>query len=100
MGCSDVGLQFSCQFLPDGEADRWGDQVDRDNEDLDKMVLKNILRFDLISDKTDEEVYYEEKTKEEKDVVTDNLGDIGRASFITFHPSPYHPLLLLKRSRK
>jgi len=43
------------------------------------MVLKkNILRFDLISDKTDDEEDYEETIKDDKDVVTDNLGEIGR----------------------
>ena len=45
---------------------------------LDRMVLKNLPRFDLISDRTDEEEDYEEKTKDDKDVVADNLGDIGR----------------------
>ena len=45
---------------------------------LVRMVLKNLPRFDLISDRTDEEEDYEEKIKDEKDIVADNLGDIGR----------------------
>ena len=50
------------------------DREKREQDLLARMVVKRLPSFDLISDRAEEE----EDTEDEKDVVTDNLGDIGR----------------------
>ena len=51
---------------------------DRVQDLQNRMVVKRLPGFDLISDRADDEQENEEETQDESDIVTDNLGEIGR----------------------